>query len=672
MERLLAAPPQPSGPSPSFGPERIRDYQLVRLLGRGGMGCVYLARHMRLHRDVALKVLREELADDPVYRARFEREMAVVGPLDHPHLIRAQDAGAEGPHLFLVMELLDGRDLGAVVRERGALPVADACEAARQAALGLHHAHEHGLVHRDVKASNLFLTRAGVVKVIDLGLARPTEKAVAGDLSSAMLLAGTPECMSPEQWEGADVDRRADVYALGCTLIVLLTGRPPFALPGKPSWLAWMDAHGRVVPPSLGVLRPDAPADLATLVAQMLAKAPGGRPASAAAVAEALAPFTAGHHLGQVVGDDTPLTRPRSAPLGARARSRGRRAAAVGLGIVGLALALWFFRVWPFSESVRTDPVPTSSPAPAGPLVLRPYRTLTGHTDWVLAVAFSPDGKTLASAAKDRTILLWDTHTWKSGGPLAGHQGQVIDLAFAPDGTRLASVSSQPDVCALRLWDPVTGLTAGTLGGPSPGMFAVAYTPDGRTLACGGFNRAVLLFDTATGKERLVIPEVCPGFLRGFSISDDGRQIATGGTGPTRLWDVATGKEVPTARKLPEGMVPLFLPRGMGLSGWTYSEGRVSLCDLPSGEVRAAWKAQKKLGGLPHTRDGRFLASVGDDSEVRIWATDDQQEVATLVGHRGRVYGAAFSPDGRFLATTGVDDLTVRIWELPPRLHSKR
>ena len=168
----------------------------MRPLGKAD-GQRYQARHTRLQRDVALKLLLDHIASDPVYRARFEREMAVVGQLDHPNLIRAHDAGAEGPHLFLVMDLLEGQDLARLVAQRGPLSVADACEIVRQAALGLHHAHEHGLVHRDVKPANLFLTQSGLVKVIDLGLARATTGLVGtGALSSGHTVLGTPDCMA--------------------------------------------------------------------------------------------------------------------------------------------------------------------------------------------------------------------------------------------------------------------------------------------------------------------------------------------------------------------------------------------------------------------------------------------------------------------------------------------
>lgn len=147
-------------------------YQIVRKLGQGGMGAVYEAQHTKLKKTVAVKVLPPEMMRSSVLVTRFEREMEAVGTLDHPHIVRAMDAGEFCGIHFLVMEYVEGSDLSALVNERGTLSVCDACKVIRQAAMGLQHAHEHGLVHRDIKPSNIFVTKAGQVKLLDLGFAR--------------------------------------------------------------------------------------------------------------------------------------------------------------------------------------------------------------------------------------------------------------------------------------------------------------------------------------------------------------------------------------------------------------------------------------------------------------------------------------------------------------------
>jgi serine/threonine protein kinase len=666
---------------PQAVPESIRDYRLLGPLGQGGMGQVYRALHTRLQREVALKLLPPHLAADSSYRRRFEREMALVGPLDHPHLVRAHDAGLEGSHLFLVMERLDGIDLARVVSERGPLPVAAACEVVRQAALGLHHAHQHGIVHRDVKPSNLFLTRAGQVKVIDLGLAHTTElRPGTQPLSSALTLVGTPEYMAPEQWLRTEIGPRVDIYNLGCTLFCLLTGRPPFVCVGGKPWVELVDAHRMEPPPPLRRLRRDVPAGLADLVGRMLAKVPSDRPSSALEVAEALAPFAQGHDLASLAACETG---PSSAsPVALSPGQRGRLSALqrrlalilgafVAVALAALTIVWWTqFRTGPHAPVTQasTPSLPEQPPADAAPQVLRPALTLAKHTDRVMAVAYSTDGKWLASGGADQTIWLHDTRTWTARGPLQGHSGDVVGLAFSPDGRTLASIGSHAEDCQIRLWDIETGQPAGRLGEANSGNWGLAYSPDGQTLACAGWDRILHIFDAPVRRPRYAIPEVTSRFVRALAISPDGRRIATGGAGPTRLWDAATSEEVPA--QLPDWLYPVFLPDGKGLACWTFDAGRITLCELPPGHKRVSWRAHPdKIEGLAVSPDGRFLASVGGDVG-KLWRVADQKEVARLVGHQGTVYMACFAPDGKHVATAGFDDSTVRIWNLPEEFHT--
>jgi hypothetical protein len=234
--------------------------------------------------------------------ARFQREMEAIGRLNHPHIVRATDAGeVDGTH-FLVMDFIDGQTLGQLVQAGGPLPVAEACELVRQAALGLQHVHQHGLVHRDVKPSNLLLGADGQVKVLDLGLALLKEEdAGAAELTATGQVMGTFDYMAPEQFGDTHaVDIRADVYSLGCTLYFLLTGKAPFSGPAYANRLQKMRAHAEAPAPPLRERRGDVPAGLAAVLARMLAKEPGDRFATPAEVAAALAPFTAGCTLARL------------------------------------------------------------------------------------------------------------------------------------------------------------------------------------------------------------------------------------------------------------------------------------------------------------------------------------------------------------------------------------
>jgi serine/threonine protein kinase len=284
-----ASPPaQPS--SPGLAPVLILgDYQLQERIGRGGMGAVYRALHLRLGRAVALKVIAPPPLSSEEVTARFYWEMRAVGKLDHPHLVRATDARQVGDRHFLVMELLDGIDLGRLVARIGPLPVADACEMIRQTAEGLEHMHEHGIVHRDIKPSNLMLIRGGTTKVLDLGLARLPEE-VAEGITPSHLAMGTPDYMAPEQ--AADpraVTPRSDLYSLGCTLYHLLAGQPPFHDSGSP-FRKLLGQQQAPIPP-LCPRRPELPEGLAGVLDRMLAKDPAARPDSTREVVEGLRPW---------------------------------------------------------------------------------------------------------------------------------------------------------------------------------------------------------------------------------------------------------------------------------------------------------------------------------------------------------------------------------------------
>lgn len=274
-------------------------YELVKPLGRGGMGAVYLARHRQLGKQVAIKLLPVMSAEDSDVRTRFDREIRVVGRLNHPSIVAATDAGEIEGTQFLVMEYVPGLDLSRLARLMGRLPVADACELIRQASLGLSCAHAEGVVHRDIKPSNLMLDDQGRIRILDFGLAQWTvwdEASV--DLTTVGQLMGTLDYMAPEQAEAVgSVDYRADLYALGATLFRLLCGRAPLAAAPNQSPLEKLRLLANHQPPKLSTLCPEAPEELVKLVASLLSRRPSDRPASAAHVAEQLAPFAEGSKL---------------------------------------------------------------------------------------------------------------------------------------------------------------------------------------------------------------------------------------------------------------------------------------------------------------------------------------------------------------------------------------
>lgn len=288
------------------------------------MGFVFKARHRLLDKVVALKLVPAESMADSARLARFQREMRAMGQLEHPNLVPAADARSAGKWHLVAMELIDGVDLMQLVRVRGSLPVAAACEAARQAAQGLQYAHQHGLIHRDIKPSNLMLTRAGIIKVIDLGLALAREDSTA-QLTQTGLIMGTTSYCAPEQFRDAShVDIRADIYSLGCTLHHLLTGKAPYWQ--RKTITEIMQAHLHEPFPRLGESLPDVPAGLEVVLARMTAKDPDARFSTPSEVVGALEPFARDAELGPLVPEAAPQSPPRriKTPLVERRYSSSR------------------------------------------------------------------------------------------------------------------------------------------------------------------------------------------------------------------------------------------------------------------------------------------------------------------------------------------------------------
>jgi formylglycine-generating enzyme required for sulfatase activity/serine/threonine protein kinase len=412
----------PAPPLANLPPELVghAQYEILRELGRGGMGVVYLARNRLLARQEVLKVVNQDLLERAGGKERFLREIQAAAMLSHRNVVTAYAALPLGQMLVFAMEYVEGDDLAKVVKATGPLPVVNACYYAQQVALGLQHAFEKQMVHRDIKPQNLILSRDGkkhVVKILDFGLAKVMrEKTEASDLTGTGKMLGTPDYIAPEQTlDAARADIRADIYSLGCTLYYLLAGHTPFQ--GQ-SLYAVLQAHHTEQAKALNLVRPDVPVALAVVVAKMMAKEPAHRYQQPVEVAQALSAFvkTAGKRgastaaaattspagglaeIQKVETQDTlapwplkpetliegsgAIIRPRksganrTAPLG---KSGKKWPLAVGFGIGGLVLAvlvaLWtggVFRVQPKDGKVVGQNDPRPGPAVKTPAGARP------------------------------------------------------------------------------------------------------------------------------------------------------------------------------------------------------------------------------------------------------------------------------------------------------------
>jgi tRNA A-37 threonylcarbamoyl transferase component Bud32 len=458
---------------------RLGRYEILGRLAEGGMGAVFKARHSELGKIVALKMLPAGRMDE-VGVARFKNEIRAIGRLDHPNIVAAHDAGElHGVH-FLVMDFVEGMDLARVLEYHGHLSIADACEAVRQAALGLQHALERGLVHRDIKPSNLMLARSGCVQVVDLGLARSFADATADTLTAKGMLLGTADYLAPEQWEHAHAaDTRGDIYSLGCTLYHLIAGRPPFAGATCQSLLQKMRAHLNVPPPPVEQFCPQVPAALTAVLDRMLAKDPTARFQSPAEVAKALHSFTLGSDLSSLLGKEEP-------------------AAGVGVPIADTpAPGLWETT----SERIGNRPHP-----PRRPRSHAFYGALAGLC-LVIAIPLLlllASGGLSRQAVKPLGIIgMHITHFRNKGTTLRGDLRTSPEAVRVNDDVRVTGELSAPAHCYLIAFNP-DGTEQLCYPEDADGMGAQATRPDARTEIHYPQDRHVFVLD-AVGLQAFVL-----------------------------------------------------------------------------------------------------------------------------------------------------------------------
>lgn len=267
----------------SGGLASLGRYRLGEILGQGGMALVYRARDGELNRPVAIKLLADNLAMDEAFRRRFLREARLAARLAHPNVVQVYDMGAVDGRPYIVMEYVEGETLAAVLERRGRIPAREAAELALQVCAGLQHAHEAGLVHRDVKPQNILVCANGTLKIADFGIARSAHETRLTEIGNVL---GTAAYLAPEQAAGEEVTAAADIYALGVVFYELLTGRRPYTVETLTQLLLRQQEHP-VIP--VGELAPDVPPALEDIVMRCLARIPDYRPASAAALADQLA-----------------------------------------------------------------------------------------------------------------------------------------------------------------------------------------------------------------------------------------------------------------------------------------------------------------------------------------------------------------------------------------------
>jgi eukaryotic-like serine/threonine-protein kinase len=705
---------EPGGPDGAVGPGTrlpyFGDYELIKELGRGGMGIVYKARQISLNRLVALKLLKSDILASDEERRRFQNEAEAVAFLDHPRIVPIYEVGEHDGRQYFSMKFVDGPSLDKRLADFAPDPKAIA-RLVETAARAMQHAHQRGILHRDLKPANILLDDGGQPHITDFGLAKRIESNSEMTVSGAIL--GTPSYMAPEQASGrrGAVSTATDIYGLGAVLYALLTGRPPFRGNTVVETIRLVQEH---VPAAPSKFNPSISRDLDAICLKCLEKDPSRRYASAQALADDL------HCCFRF----RPIAARRVSPIRRAWLYCRRNTLAAGLMTATIALVvasmigvfstlrgrllarqfaheqeLAFRSRYDFTIShvqpawenydlarmghllhtfIRQDPAfefahPEPNFDPEGfEAHFWKRRLASGHQNFRgrTSVAFSPDGGRIVFAAEDG-FEVWEV---SSGRMIRGRQRfrdnkSVESVAFSQDGTLIATGLEDGSI---EVFKAQSGEKAFVIEGHTRSVTSVRFSPDGGRLLSSSADRTIRLWEAGTGREA--------GCFNGHTdrvssadFSRDGARIASGSyDGTIRFWDSMTGR---MTLKIPGNFGPIlsvaFSPDGRELAAADSFRG-LRVWDALSGQTRSVL-GESRDGSfqgytcVAYSSDGRRLAAACSDLSLRIWDTSDGREALALKGHGSPVTCLAFSPDGTKLASasdrTDSSRTTVKVWD---------
>jgi serine/threonine protein kinase/WD40 repeat protein len=698
------------------GQERncIGEYQLIRRIGGGGMGVVYEALHTRLKRRVAVKLISESyLLRDGASR-RFFREMEAAGRLDHPHIVKATDAGVADGIAYLVMELVRGSNLAQIIRQYGALPPRAAMEAIGQAAMALGHIHAHGMVHRDLKPSNLLLNEQGQVKVADLGVAHLIHPLNENDeVTTTGDVVGTVDYMAPEQSSNSKLsDPRSDIYSLGCCMHFLFCASPVFRAESRVDRLiAHRSQSATELSSCCGF---PLPKSVNRLFQDMLAKDPQRRPQSVGEVLMRLSkcqedlkhafahsskqearqmgnksiPLDAGLQAAArlltdgVASDDSDRL---TTTIQFRPESRRpyyRHQVVAGLLLVapiGAYFARDLFLPLGGREQRTTRPgaaehVATtdradngSTSAPMTQFVLDAHPRAA-----VFNVHFSEDGQQIVSCGSDGLVRVWDIASRQRVGQMQHERGlngvHVIDMALLPNSPLAVSVCYSG---VATVWDWKQSKKLHQFEHHRNQVEGVAWITGTKVLTTGR-DDALYLWDAQTGNVVSRLDNLHAGGVRAVAVNAAGRRAITADyNGTILLWNLDPGHE-----QLINSLQPVSETNEVWCVDWVPGTNLVALGGVfTSGEpllivydtvtrqvVHKFSSLTGRVYGVCASRDGRHLFSAADNVHGWSLQTESDKPIFEFADHNDNVFSVDESPDGTLLATAGTDG-TVRVFQ---------
>jgi serine/threonine protein kinase/WD40 repeat protein len=648
-------------------------YEIVHLVGKGGMGDVYQARHRMMERTVAIKIINRELMRKPEAVDRFHREVKTAASLSHPNIVTAHDAEQAGDVHFLVMEFVDGVDLARMVREHGPLPIAKACDYIQQAARGLQYAHDRGMVHRDIKPHNLMVTPDGMLKILDFGLATLSPDAIVSvdatsttsALTAAGSIMGTPDFIAPEQAVDAhQADIRSDIYSLGATLYYLLSGRAPFA---EESVMHKLKSHAEVEPKPIEHVQVDVPAELAEVLRRMMAKNPAERFQTPEEVANVLAPLVDRYRTDPSIKEPKPMAEPMRQPPRTWIKLALGALAIILAGVIYVVDDTGTLVIESEDENVEITVRPLTHQSHEGEKHSRVMQYLVGDTTTGSTVTRLRSGAYIVDlkGRENEYELSQDRFILKRGG-------KVIVTVTRRDDTEVARAKAAPQAVQI----PRVHLPMQVFSGSEAtrGITAMAVSADGKQLLAGNHGGGIGVWDIASGKQLRSL-DGHKGMVHSIDISSDGRFAVTGSEEPLEteagpahgstkksgmsiVWDLTTGEKfreldshharVQVVRFSPDDKLILTVNADFAdnreNSAWLWNAADGTL--VRQLDINHEWIVDAEF-----SPDGSRIAGAGQKKCcVVIFDVASGKRVHLLPQVQGSLNSVAFSPDGRYLA----------------------